>query len=115
MILIQFLKIYLDFYNIELERTVRYASFLLAPAEGFDFRPRFFFALWAKKELFMLIVLILGHFWCSVVTSVTLSSNLNNLKNQTKKSLKNLKISTTKKSLNLQNSKQKSLFFFFFF
>ena len=37
-----------------------------------------FFALWAKKGLCMLFSLILGHFWCSVATSVTLSSNLRN-------------------------------------
>ena len=29
-----------------------------------------------KKELLTLFVLILGHFWCLVVTSVTFSSNL---------------------------------------
>ena len=33
---------------------------------------------WAKKELLTLFVLMLGHFWCSVVTSVMFSSNLSN-------------------------------------
>ena len=37
-----------------------------------------FFALRAKKELFTLFVLILGHFWCAVGTSVMFSSNLSN-------------------------------------
>ena len=40
--------------------------------------PEAFSALRAKKELFMLIWLTLGRFWCSVVTSVTFSSNLSN-------------------------------------
>ena len=39
-----------------------------------------FFAVQAKKELWMLLWLITDHFWCSVVTSVTSSSNLSNLK-----------------------------------
>ena len=47
---------------LKLEDTARYAGFLLAPS--------------GKKELFMLFSLILGCFWCSVVTSVTFSSNL---------------------------------------
>ena len=58
--------------NMKLEGTARYAGLLLAPAEGFDFRPRLFLAFGPKKELFMRFVLILGHFWCSVVTLVTL-------------------------------------------
>ena len=62
-----------------LEGTARYAGFLLASAEGF--------VLWLR--LFTMIVLILGHFWCSVVTSVKLSCNLNTFEN-------NLKISTKK-------------------
>ena len=45
-------------------------ALLLAPAEGFG--PS------GKKELFMLFWLTLGHFWCSVETSVTFSSNLIN-------------------------------------
>ena len=51
-----------------LEGTDRYASLLLAPAEGFGRR---FFALQAKKELFTLFVLILGHFWGLAVNLVT--------------------------------------------
>ena len=50
-----------------LEGTSHFAGLLLAPAEGFGLQPRFF----------TLIVLILGHFWCSVVTYVTFSSDLN--------------------------------------
>ena len=33
-----------------------------------------------KQELFMLFLITLGLFWCSVVTSVTFSSNLSNFK-----------------------------------
>ena len=41
----------------------------LAPAEGFGLWPRLYFlALWAKKDLFTLFLLILDHFCCSVVT-----------------------------------------------
>ena len=43
----------------QLEGTARYAGLLLAPTEGFG--------LW----LVMQFLLSLGHFWCSVVTSVT--------------------------------------------
>ena len=50
------------------------ASLFLAPAEGFG--RGFCFALWAKKEIFTLFVLIIGHFQCSVVTFVIFSSNL---------------------------------------
>ena len=39
-----------------------------------------FFALWAKKELIMLFWPILGHFWCPIVTLVTFSSNLSDLR-----------------------------------
>ena len=47
-----------------------------------------FFALCAKKEFFTLFVLILGLFWCSVITSIMFSSNLNNFENNQKKSQK---------------------------
>ena len=40
------------YYEI-LEGAARYAGLLLAPAEGFGLRPRPFFALRAKKGLFM--------------------------------------------------------------
>ena len=59
------------------EDTARYAGLLLAPAEGFD---RGSFCPSKKKKLIMLFWFILGHFWCSVVTLVTFSSNLNNFK-----------------------------------
>ena len=35
---------------------------------------------WEQNELFMLFLLILGKFWCSVITSVTFSSELCNFK-----------------------------------
>ena len=51
-----------------LEGTAHYAGLLLAPGEGFGLQ--------AKKGFLMLFLLILGHFWCSEVTSLTFSSNL---------------------------------------
>ena len=39
-----------------LEGAARYAGLLLAPAEGFDLRPRSFFALRAKKDLFLSVL-----------------------------------------------------------
>ena len=70
-------------YKLRLEGTARYAGLLLAPAEGFGLRPRLF--------LPFVFLLILGHFWCSVVTSVTFSSNLSNFEKNQKKSKKNSK------------------------
>ena len=64
-------------YYKKLEGRARYAGLILAPAEGFG---QGFFGPSGKKELFTLFVPILGHFWCSVVTSVTFSSNLCNFK-----------------------------------
>ena len=61
-----------------LEDTACYAGFLLAPAEGLSLWPRFFFALRAKKEFFMLLKLFKSIFWCLIVTSVTFSNNLSN-------------------------------------
>ena len=65
-----------------------------------------------SKELFTLFVLILGHFWCSVVTSVTLSSNISNFerkqkirKNLKKLNFKNLK-KCNKKSINCQKHRK---------
>ena len=69
-----------------LEGIARYAGLLLAPAEGFSIYLRLFWPSWQKNELFMLFVLILGHFWFSVVTSVTFSSNLSNSENNPKNS-----------------------------
>ena len=74
-------------------------AFLLAPAEGFG--PS------GKKELFMLFWLTLGHFWCSVETSVTFSSNLINFEKNPKnpkKIQKNPK--KIKNSKNLKNPKK---------
>ena len=45
-------------FFFKLEGTVRYVGFLLALAVGFVFRPFFFCQ--AKKELFMLFLLIFG-------------------------------------------------------
>ena len=52
----------------------------LTPSSGVELWPlaEAFFALLAKTELLTLFVLILGHFRCSVVTSVTFSSDLSN-------------------------------------
>ena len=89
----------LDHYNTILEGTTCYAGFLLAPAEGFSLWQRLFCPL-GKKGLFTLFVLTLCHFWCSVVTSVTFSSNLSNF-DQIQKHLKkkSQKISRTNKIL----------------
>ena len=43
-----------------------------------------FFTLRAKKELLTLFVPILGHFLCSVATSVMLSNNLSNFEKNNK-------------------------------
>ena len=57
-----------------------------------------------------LFVLILGHFWCSVVTSVTFSRNLSYFEktrqNPTKKIENIRKNSIIKKSKNMKNSQQ---------
>ena len=55
----------------------------------------------------MLLSLILGHFWCSVVTSVTLSSNhKKKLLKNSKKFMKNIKISKNYiKYIKLKNPK----------
>ena len=71
-------------FPIKLEDTARYAGLLLAPAEGIGLRPRAFFALWAKKDLFILFWPILGYLWGPVVTLVTFSSNLSNFKTNPK-------------------------------
>ena len=36
------------------------------------------------KDLKMALLLIVGHFWCTVVTSVTFNSNLSNFENNPK-------------------------------
>ena len=76
-----------------LKGTARYVGLLLAPAEG------------QKKIFLMLFLLILGHFSCLVVTSVTLRSNLNNFEKNPKKIKKNPK-KNPKKS---KKSKKKNL------
>ena len=65
-----------------LEGAARYAGLLLAPADGFGLQTGLSLALWAQKELFCCFsfFLILGHFWCLVVSSVTFSKNLSNFK-----------------------------------
>ena len=44
---------------LKLEGAARYAGLLLAPAEGFGLRQRPFFALRAKKDLFMSVLAII--------------------------------------------------------
>ena len=61
------------FSNV-LEGTARYAGFLLAPAEGSGRGQGFLCPSGQKKACNA----VLAYFWCSVVTSVTLSSNLCN-------------------------------------
>ena len=67
--------------SVLLEDTAHYASLLLASAEGFGLQPRDLLALWAKKDLIMLVWPILDHFWCPVVTLVTFISTLSNFLN----------------------------------
>ena len=84
-----------------LEGIAGYTGLLLAPAESFVLQPRPFFALGAKKGLSTLFVLILGHFWCSVVTSVMFSSNHSNIEKKLKNLIKSRK--TPKNSKILKN------------
>ena len=72
-----FCLIYKGFFSSNknlLEGMTSYAGQLLAPGEGFGLWPK----LSGKKGLIMRFWPILGHFWCSVVTFITFSSNLNN-------------------------------------
>ena len=78
------------------EGTVRYTGLLPAPEEGFSLLPRLLKPLGQKKKLLTLFVIILGNFWCSVITSVMFSSYLSNFE----KNLKN-----PKKSKNVQKNK----------
>ena len=76
----------LYFFSLsKLEGTARYAGFTSRSCGGLPPPAGAFFALRAKIELFMMFWLTLGHFWCSVVTSVTLSSNLSNFEKNLKK------------------------------
>ena len=91
----------------------RYAGLLLAPAEGFGLQTRFFFALWAKKELFMMswrLLWCFGDFWCRVVTVVTFSSNISKKKQKNKKKIqknsKNPKIQKNQKISQKKNLKK---------
>ena len=65
-------------YVLTLEGTARYAGFTSSSCGGLLHPAEACFALRAKKEIFMLFWLTLGHVWCSVVTSVTFSSNISN-------------------------------------
>ena len=87
----------------KLEGTAHYEGLLLAPAEGFGLR---FFQ--AKKEHLTLFWLTLGHFWHSVVTSVTFSSNLSNFEKKTKKSKKKTPPKKNPKFLKKINLKKKN-------
>ena len=60
-----------SYYKL-LESRARYAGLLLDPTEGFGLRPMLFLPFGQKKGL----LCCFGHFWCSVVTSVTFSSNI---------------------------------------
>ena len=63
-----------------------------------------FFPLRAKKGLFMLFFLILDYFLCSVVTSVTLCSNLSSFEKNPINPKNTPKISKIKKSKKIQKS-----------
>ena len=59
-----------------LESTARYVGLLLAHAEGFGLQPRLLFCPSGKKRAFYAVLAYFCHFWCSVITSLPLSSNL---------------------------------------
>ena len=59
----------LIFLLLPLEGKAHYAGLLLAPAEGFGLRPRPFFALLAKKDLFMSVL-------AQILEFLVISSNL---------------------------------------
>ena len=63
-----------------LEGTARYAGSLLAPAESYGLWLRICLPFAQKREPLTMFMLILGHFWCSVVTYVMFSSNLSQFK-----------------------------------
>ena len=90
-----------------LEDTARYAGLLLAPAEGFGFRLRFFRA---KKELIMLFWHIFGKFWCPVVSLVSFSSNLSNFERNPRKPKKSKdnfkKFQKNSKTKEIKNNKK---------
>ena len=83
-----------------LEGVARYAGLLLAPAEGFG-RGRFLQFGQKKRAFYICFGPDFGHFWWSVVTSVTFSSNLSNLK-------KIQKIQKIQKSQQIQKSQKNS-------
>ena len=96
-----------------LEGTARYAGL---PLSALAFGQGFFCPS-GKKELLTLFVLMLGHFWCSVVTFVTLSSNSSNFEKNSKNPKKNPKMSkkikkkykiskNPKKKYNMKKSKK---------
>ena len=58
-------------FIIALEGAARSAGLLLAPAEGFGLRPRPFFDLWAKQDLFMSVL-------AQILVIFGISSNLRN-------------------------------------
>ena len=76
--------------------------------QGFSLRPRLFCPL----DIFILFtpfVIILGHFWCSVVTSIKFRTKLSNFETKQKKILK-IQIKS-KNSKNVKKSKNKSTTF----
>ena len=87
--------------------TACYAGLLLAPAEVFGLQPRLFCPM-GKKELFTLFVLISGHFWYSVITSVMVNSNLSYFESYPKISKTQKKNQKLQKSQKIRNFKKKS-------
>ena len=85
--------------------------FLYMSSDWFFFRHLFSLgegvALRAKKVLLTQFVLILGHFWCSVVTSVIFSSNLSNFE-KNKIDFKKIKKYQKKNRLNQQQKIMKN-------
>ena len=103
---------------IVLEDTARHVGLLLAPAEGFDLRPRLSCSSGQKKRAYYAVLAHFWHFLCLVVTLVTLSSNLSNferipppqkkkIKKKSKKNQKKKKKKKKKKKIKKNKKKNK--------
>ena len=72
-----------------LEGAARYAGFISSSCGGLRPLAKVSVALWAKKVLFMIFWLTLGHFWCSLLTLVTFTSKISNFEKKSTKIHKN--------------------------
>ena len=87
------IEIFCFIYRV-LESRACYVGLILAPTKGFK----------QKRERLTLFVLILGHFWCSVGTSIAFSSSFSNFE---KKYIKIIKINKCQeKNVKIEKSKK---------